>query len=97
MPPVLNNDVLEIIFQYLDFRSLCSAEMTCRQWKEVINSRRLYWQLSKRLSALAVPKILGEASKVEAKHLEVEQALERERKRLRRFKCKPVKRFKTNT
>ena len=30
----LNEDVLELIFQYLDFRSLCSAEMTCRHWKQ---------------------------------------------------------------
>ena len=52
----LNDDVLEMIFQFLDFKSLCSAEMTCRKFRNIINDRRLYWQLSKRLSAMAVPK-----------------------------------------
>lgn len=84
----LNGDVLEIIFQYLDFRSLCSAEMTCRHWKEVINQRRLYWQLSKRLSALNVPKLLN---------LNKNQgAFEQERKRIRRYNYKPFKRFKSS-
>ena len=55
----LNDDVLEMIFQFLDFKSLCSAEMTCRKWRDIINGRRrLYWQLSKRLSAMAVPKLI---------------------------------------
>ena len=92
---ILNDDVLEIIFQYLDFRSLCSAEMTCRQFKNVINQRRLYWQLSKRLSNLRIPKELGEASKVGAKKREIDQAFEREKKRIRRYSYKPFKRFKT--
>ena len=54
----LNDDVLEMIFQFLDFKSLCAAEMTCRKWRDIINDRRLYWQLSKRLSAVAVPKLI---------------------------------------
>ena len=89
----LNADVLEKIFQYLDFRSLCSAEMTCRHWKDVINQRRLYWQLSKKLSKLNVPKML---------HLNRNQsddsnnsAFDQERKRIRRYNYKPIKkRFK---
>lgn len=56
--PQLNDDVLEVIFRYLDFRSLCSAEMACRQWKKVINDRRLYWQLTKRLCARAMPNVI---------------------------------------
>ena len=84
----LNEDVLELIFQYLDFRSLCSAEMTCRHWKDVINQRRLYWQLSKRLSALKVPQLL---------HLHRHQsAFDQERKRIRRYNYKPFKRFKSS-
>ena len=58
----LNADVLEKIFQYLDFRSLNAAELTCKPWKMVINDRRLYWQLSKRLSSIAVPPILAACS-----------------------------------
>ena len=55
----LNADVLELIFKHLDFRSLCNVEMTCKLWKEVVNSRRLFWQLSKRLSAQMVPKFVN--------------------------------------
>lgn len=45
----LNADVLEQIFKLLDFGSLLACELTCKKWKEVINDRRLYWQLSKAL------------------------------------------------
>lgn len=51
----LNDDVLEKIFTYLDFRSLIAAEMVCKRWREVINERRLFWQLSKTLVKRAVP------------------------------------------
>ena len=106
----LNIDVLELIFKFLDFRSLCgkfsniflpfslwtiafclnsknvfpsipfidsncnkyvnvsniyifsAAEMTCKLWKEVVNERRLYWQLSKHLCAQRIPKFLSNHS-----------------------------------
>ena len=45
----LNDDVLEKIFTYLNFRSLIVAEMVCKRWKEIICERRLFWQLSKKL------------------------------------------------
>jgi len=58
----LNIGVLELIFKFLDFRSLCAAEMTCKLWKEVVNERRLYWQLSKQLCAQRVPRFLNNLS-----------------------------------
>ena len=52
----LNGDVLEKIFSYLDFHSLIAAEMVCKQWKEVIDDRRLFWQLSKSICRGRAPK-----------------------------------------
>lgn len=86
----LNADVLEIIFQYLDFRSLCAAEMTCKHWKNVINNRRLYWQLSKRLSARSVPRIFGTNTRKRKSDFQSE-AINRERRKLRNYL--PVKMY----
>ena len=79
----LNNDVLEIIFNYLDFKSLCAAEMTCKLWKEVVNERRLYWQLSKRLSAQMVPKFVNFPSGSNS---------EPRNSKKRKFECPPERR-----
>ena len=56
---ILNDDVLEKIFNYLDFRSLIAAEMACKRWQQVINERRLFWQLSKSLCRMPIPKVLS--------------------------------------
>ena len=45
----LNSDVLERIFSFLSFRDLLAAELCCRKWKDVIDSRRVYKQLAKRI------------------------------------------------
>ena len=45
----LNSDVLEKIFSFLEFRHLLAAELVCKKWKAVIDSRRLYKQLAKRI------------------------------------------------
>jgi len=90
----LNADVLELIFRYLDFRSLCAAETTCIQWKQVINDRRLYWQLSKRLSAQMVPKfcdIAMEDRKRRRSEMGLDEKPRKERRLLRNYK--PVKVF----
>ena len=131
----LNTDVLELIFKFLDFRSLCgklhnfsnhfhplyyarvhtevyyfvlvlktleiyttffsAAEMTCKLWKEVVNERRLYWQLSKHLCAQRVPKFLNNHS--DSKNSSNGRGKKRkwdcphERRRLLRFA--PVKKY----
>ena len=90
----LNADVLEHIFHYLDFRSLCAAEMTCKHWKEVITDRRLYWQLSKRLSSMAVPTIFLEMMAKKKRKRKTKQEFEpdeyhKERRKIRYFT--PVK------
>lgn len=64
---MLNEDVLELIFRFLDFRSLCAAEETCKMWKRVIDERRLYWQLSKRLCRHKLPILCSKRRKIEAK------------------------------
>ena len=35
----LNSDVLEKIFSYLTFKDLMSAELVCKSWKQVIDTR----------------------------------------------------------
>ena len=56
---ILNDDVLEKLFTYLNFRSLIAAEMVCKRWRQLINERRLFWQLSKSLCRVPIPKVLG--------------------------------------
>ena len=47
--PNLNPDVLEQVFSYLSFRDLLAAELVCKKWKDVIDSRRIYKQLAMRI------------------------------------------------
>ena len=47
--PHLNGDVLELIFRHLDFRDLLAAELVCRKWKEVVDGRRLFRQLARKI------------------------------------------------
>ena len=47
--PHLNSDVLELIFRHLDFRDLLAAELVCRKWKEVVDGRRLFKQLARKI------------------------------------------------
>ena len=82
----LNADVLELIFKHLDFRSLCNVEMTCKLWKEVVNSRRLFWQLSKRLSAQMVPKFVNFPHNSEMSNSEPRIS------KKRKFECPPERR-----
>ena len=42
LPCHLNSDVLERIFSYLSFRDLLAAELCCRKWKDVIDTRRVF-------------------------------------------------------
>ena len=35
----LNSDVLEKIFSYLTFKDLMAAELVCKSWKQVIDTR----------------------------------------------------------
>ena len=49
LPYHLNSDVLERIFSYLSFRDLLAAELCCKKWKDVIDTRRVYKQLAKRI------------------------------------------------
>ena len=51
----LNSDVLELIFSYMDFKSLLAVELTCVRWRDLVRHRRLFWQLSKRLLARPPP------------------------------------------
>lgn len=83
-----NDDVLEKIFQFLDFKSLCAAELTCRQWHDIINDRRLFWQLSKSLSAVAVPRLIFLA-KDEKNVFNIEDFRKERRKILRSTPYKP--------
>jgi len=50
----LNPDVLELIFRHLNFKELLAAELVCKQWKEVVDSRRLYKQLAKKICSRKV-------------------------------------------
>jgi len=50
----LNPDVLELIFRHLDFKELLAVELVCKQWKEVVDNRRLYKQLAKRICSRKV-------------------------------------------
>jgi len=45
----LNEDVLERIFTFLDFKDLLQAELCCLKWRRVITERRMYRQLSRRI------------------------------------------------
>lgn len=45
----LNSDVLEQVFSFLSFRDLLAAELVCKKWKDVIDSRRIYKQLAMRI------------------------------------------------
>jgi hypothetical protein len=87
----LNSDVLEKIFQYLDFKSLCKAEMACKHWKEIINQRRLFWQLAKRLSALKIPNIILDATRKRKRDIS-EETFRKDRRKLLRTTT-PVKNF----
>lgn len=52
--PQLNADVLEKIFLLLPFRDLLAVELVCKTWKEVVDSRRVYKQLARRICRKAV-------------------------------------------
>jgi len=45
----LNDDVLERIFTFLDFKDLLAAELCCLRWKSLIVDRRLFRQLSRQI------------------------------------------------
>ena len=45
----LNSDVLEQVFSFLSFRDLLAAELVCKTWKDVIDSRRIYKKLAMRI------------------------------------------------
>ena len=65
---ILNDDVLEKLFTYLNFRSLIAAEMVCKRWRQLINERRLFWQLSKSLCRRSIPKVLSGEDTCRTKH-----------------------------
>merc|ERR1712181_21843 len=50
----LNPDVLELIFRHLNFKELLAAELVCKQWKGVVDARRLYKQLARKICARKV-------------------------------------------
>ena len=51
----LDGDSMEFIFSFLAFWDLCACEKTCVTWRDLINDRRLYWKLTKRIANMPVP------------------------------------------